>query len=292
MTYPNGRFPPSALAPIAGGGFLAKEDYRNPSAAGPAAAWNAMAAHVYRETGTRIAVTGPDSSYRSYPRQEYYYDLYLHHGGNLAAIPGYSNHGMGINVDVPAYVRALIDKYGYQFGWSKSWSDAANEWWHITYQSGHYSGKDPGPGYAVSANRFPTLKRGDDGKAVKRAQKHLNRLNLGVTRPATDGSFGPKTGTAVREFQKIHGLKPDGVIGKRTWAKLRVERALTPKEQTVNNRARLLIYGGISAGEEDQWHRYRAWIQRRLDQFKKQNLNVHNRRKRMVILRHTLNKEI
>jgi hypothetical protein len=42
-------------------------------------------------------------------------------------------------------MRAFIDREGARFGWSKQWSDAPSEWWHVLYQAGHYSGPDPGP---------------------------------------------------------------------------------------------------------------------------------------------------
>jgi peptidoglycan hydrolase-like protein with peptidoglycan-binding domain len=40
---------------------------------------------------------------------------------------------------------------------------------------------------------------------------------LGIT---TDGDFGPKTRTALIGFQRLHGLKSDGIFGKNTGAKL------------------------------------------------------------------------
>ena len=62
-----------------------------------------------------------------------------------------------------------------------------------------------------SENR-PTLRRGAEGKLVKEIQK-------GVDAKA-DGKFGPKTEAAVREFQRDHGLVPDGIVGPQTWAAL------------------------------------------------------------------------
>ena len=35
-----------------------------------------------------------------------------------------------------------------------------------------------------------------------------------------DGKMGPKTKQAVKDFQKANNLKVDGVVGKKTWAKL------------------------------------------------------------------------
>ncbi|MBI3082872.1 MAG: peptidoglycan-binding protein [Candidatus Omnitrophica bacterium] len=35
-----------------------------------------------------------------------------------------------------------------------------------------------------------------------------------------DGKLGSRTRQAVREFQGVNGLQVDGIVGKRTWAKL------------------------------------------------------------------------
>jgi hypothetical protein len=66
--------------------------------------------------------------------------------------------------------------------------------------------KEPGD------NGRPTLRRGDTGPMVQALQ-----AKLGVEGPAT---FGPKTEAAVREFQRAHGLVPDGIVGPATWALL------------------------------------------------------------------------
>ena len=34
-------------------------------------------------------------------------------------------------------MRSAIDRYGASYGWSKRWSDAPSEWWHIRYDPGH-----------------------------------------------------------------------------------------------------------------------------------------------------------
>lgn len=61
-------------------------------------------------------------------------------------------------------------------------------------------------------NEYPTLKRGMSGKAVKDLQ-----MILGIN---ADGIFGCLTETAVRLFQKQHGLIEDGIVGKNTWSEL------------------------------------------------------------------------
>ena len=37
---------------------------------------------------------------------------------------------------------------------------------------------------------------------------------------SSDGKLGPRTKTAVRDFQQANGLNPDGKVGPRTWSKL------------------------------------------------------------------------
>lgn len=161
MAYANGRLPDSALSPIAGGGRLEHK---------AAAAWNALAAHIYAKTGHKIAPNGPDSSYRTYDRQVYWRNYWCGRGlcGN-AAVPGTSNHGWGLAVDTDD--AALINKYGAPFGWQKKWSDAAHEWWHFKYAPGHYSGDDPGPDYRATDPVVEKLK----GK-ISRRRKVAKKL--------------------------------------------------------------------------------------------------------------------
>ena len=59
----------------------------------------------------------------------------------------------------------------------------------------------------------PTLRRGDQGDAVKQLQQLL-----GVP---TDGKFGVQTEVAVRKFQLSKTAVPDGIVGPKTWELLR-----------------------------------------------------------------------
>lgn len=59
----------------------------------------------------------------------------------------------------------------------------------------------------------PTLRRGDCNDAVKQLQTKLKIV------PA-DGHFGPRTEAAVRAFQRVQGMVPDGIVGPRSWKQL------------------------------------------------------------------------
>ena len=65
------------------------------------------------------------------------------------------------------------------------------------------------------------LQRGSSGPNVVVVQASLNRV--GQNYPAipkifpVDGIFGSQTENAVRRFQEIFGLVPDGIVGRATW---------------------------------------------------------------------------
>ena len=63
---------------------------------------------------------------------------------------------------------------------------------------------------ATDSEDRPTLRRGSRGDPVKLVQ---TRLHLDA-----DGIFGPATEAAMRQFQRDHGLVPDGIVGPLTWA--------------------------------------------------------------------------
>lgn len=56
------------------------------------------------------------------------------------------------------------------------------------------------------------LRKGSCGEYVKKLQRALNLIE--------DGKFGSLTEEAVKAFQKANGLKPDGIVGEKTWEKL------------------------------------------------------------------------
>ena len=58
--------------------------------------------------------------------------------------------------------------------------------------------------------KVDALKLGSSGDDVKALQDKLNKLGYGL---AADGDFGPKTESAVKDFQSKNGLTVDGVAG-------------------------------------------------------------------------------
>ena len=66
-----------------------------------------------------------------------------------------------------------------------------------------------------------TLKNGSKGDSVKELQKVLNKVLK--TNLVVDGKLGPKTIATIKKWQKDHGLKADGLVGKLTKAAMVTE---------------------------------------------------------------------
>lgn len=62
-----------------------------------------------------------------------------------------------------------------------------------------------------------TLRKGDTGQAVVELQRRLKVHAFEVT---PDGQFGEMTQAAVKNFQRLHGLVGDGIVGPQTWKAL------------------------------------------------------------------------
>jgi cell wall-associated NlpC family hydrolase len=130
--YPNGLIPPSALCPLGVAGHQLRCD--------AAAAYRAMSAAFQAAFGQPICIT---DSYRTYTSQVRLYG----EKPALAAVPGTSNHGWGLAVDLCGG----IDSYGTaQYAWMganagrfgfvhPTWADPGNgreEPWHWEYAAG------------------------------------------------------------------------------------------------------------------------------------------------------------
>jgi peptidoglycan hydrolase-like protein with peptidoglycan-binding domain len=82
--------------------------------------------------------------------------------------------------------------------------------------------KEPQLSQVESGNTL--LTKGSKGQGVAQVQILLNYLGNDMPRSFTnrtpDGDFGSETEQVVKRFQQENGLKPDGIIGKLTMAKL------------------------------------------------------------------------
>jgi hypothetical protein len=210
----NGRMLASELAPIGGGYFLRKD---------AAAAFNAMSKEANRRWGKTISVI---SAYRTYATQVYLWDHVAHaHDTNWVAVPGTSNHGWGLAVDLATqWGRWAVDQIGKTYGFNKICSDAPVEWWHIKFNPActHATWR------ATVSSKPRTLKLGMRGDDVKEVQIYLLRggyLRKGDPArkipPAIDGNFGPGTRAAVMKFQSGNKLASDGLVGPATISALR-----------------------------------------------------------------------
>ena len=75
----------------------------------------------------------------------------------------------------------------------------------------------PAPVPQPTPNKHTTVRKGSAGAQVKELQEKLNYIGFSL---ATDGSYGAKTESAVKDFQGNNGLNPDGVCGPKTWNKV------------------------------------------------------------------------
>lgn len=173
-----------------------------------ASAWMKMHSAALRD-GITLTPTSPVDTYRPYEVQvglfQTRYDriprqtdskiwngvrYWLKPGYAMAAVPGTSNHGWGLAIDVAGASGARLDwlvKHAPLFGFS--W-EAQSEPWHIRYVRGW---KEP--------QQIPPFdgpyKIGDRGPAVKAIQKALGGLIV-------DGIYGTKTARAVRTYRQKH----------------------------------------------------------------------------------------
>ena len=78
----------------------------------------------------------------------------------------------------------------------------------------HFDGR---MGIPACTAGYPVLMDGSVGVYVCVLQDALATLGVHVS---VDGIFGPNTKQAVMNFQRIHGLGVDGIVGCRTWTAL------------------------------------------------------------------------
>ena len=74
-----------------------------------------------------------------------------------------------------------------------------------------------------SKARVAVAETGSATSSLKPSTREIQQAlkNAGFYQGPVDGKMGPMTRDAVREFQRVHGLTDDGVVGRQTWAKLK-----------------------------------------------------------------------
>ena len=92
-----------------------------------------------------------------------------------------------------------------------------------------------------SASSAPAvaIRLGDTGRDVETVQLRLNRISRnypGIPKiPEVDGFFGTSTEEAVKEFQRVFNLTPDGVVGTATWYRIQFIYNAVKKLYEVNS---------------------------------------------------------
>lgn len=97
-------------------------------------------------------------------------------------------------------------------------------------------------------------KKGSHGEVVKQIQRALNLY--------PDGIYGSLTEEAVRIFQSQHGLKPDGVVGPATLAKLipcRWKKSKRRITEIIIHCSATPEYKNYTAADIRRWHKQQGW---------------------------------
>jgi hypothetical protein len=121
--YYNGVAKQITVVPVGNGEYLRSDAARQ---------WKRMVAAAARD-GIHISA---GSGFRTMSEQRYLYDLYLHHGGNKAAPPGYSNHQGGVAMDISGvggYGTSTfnwLSRHAGHFGFRNT---VSGEYWHWGY---------------------------------------------------------------------------------------------------------------------------------------------------------------
>lgn len=209
-----------------------------------------VSSSVYSATSSR------HRKYWAQARQYGYSSVYWVKKSNslaTAAVPGGSNHGWGLALDIaeeydsdsaadPISTRFVswLSTYASRYGIS---AELQSEPWHWRYFAGDSlpkavldfeKGTNPPPpvkppdpvippsGGSSTTVQFQTetLRVGSKGPEVKRCQEIMK----GISAPhiSTDGSFGPQTDEAVKNWQRFFSVPggADGIVGASTWESL------------------------------------------------------------------------
>ena len=164
---------------------------------------------------------------------------YVRAQGASAAVPGTSNHGLGLALDLATSVGfgsftsaeyKWMATNGPAYGWTGTEGRSVNEPWHWVYNAAidkHKPAAKPAQKTEIQtmAAKLPVIKPGDKGIYVKRLQGLLLANGYSIGKTGIDGSNGPSTQAGFAAFQKAHPAagtngKPDHICGPTSWALL------------------------------------------------------------------------
>lgn len=172
--------------------------------------WNAMRASFIASGGhpDHFRPGGSASSSRSIKQQRHFFA----NRPPAAAVPGTSNHGWGIAVDIPfADAQAWIVRSGAPYGWSNAEGARVGEPWHMGYVGAPKSTlrklrRDPFAGFTSSERRWireydqlvrthsdPTRR-----EVLRRVMTAQRKRIWELARPTSDGGDG-KRWTVLRK---------------------------------------------------------------------------------------------
>ena len=98
---------------------------------------------------------------------------------------------------------------------------------------------------------WPLVKQGARPFPVRPLQQLLRARTHHVQ---VDGIFGPRTKSAVQDFQRSKGLSPDGIVGPLTWARLVVQVKLGSNGDAVRAVQEVMKFHDQSDGEGPPVH--------------------------------------
>lgn len=113
-------------------------------------------------------------------------------------------------------------------------TDASQAFGHLTSRASSIHSERPKyvhKGGAPKTIVIPVIQIGSRGPDVQKLQHLLNSRLSDGTQLKADGWCGPLTHAVVLQFQKVAGLRADGIVGRKTWFKL--VATPVPKTPTV-----------------------------------------------------------
>lgn len=131
--------------------------------------------------------------------------------------------GNGYVIEAASTVQGVIKTKVTASKW-KYWGELKG----VDYEKASDQGGQP-PEADEKDDALPTIRRGDKGPYVTKAQTALKQRGYSLGSAGIDGDFGKATEAAVKQFQRDWGLDADGVIGPKTWKMLES----TPAKQTT-----------------------------------------------------------